>query len=514
MAYPRLPMRKIKEVLRLKHAGLSEREIARSCRLARSTVADYMGRAAEAALSWPLPEALGEAEIEARLFPPAALPIHKTRPMPDFAYIDAELRDYRKVNLTIQLLWHEYRERHAGGYAYAQFCKLYRRWRRKQDYCMRQIHRGGEKIFVDYCDGLPIVDAATGQLKNTQLFLGVWGASNFTYAEATLSQDLPSWIGAHVRAFEYFGCVAKAVVPDCLKSGVTQACRYEPEINPTYADLAAHYGTAVLPARPRHPRDKAKVETGALIAQRWILAVLRKRVFFSLAELNAAIRELLEQLNSRPLRKLKRSRRELFEALDRPAALPLPALPYEYAEWRKARVNVDYHLQIDRHFYSVPFQLIGQALDVRMTVAAIEVFNKGQRVVTHTRSSQPNAYTTVPAHMPPEHAKHLDWSPPRLVAWAAKTGPSTASLFEAIMSTREHPEQGYRSCLGILRLGRSYGSERLEAAAARALRFKLFSFKAVRSILATGLDRQDNSGAPAQPVLPLHDNVRGGQYYH
>lgn len=514
MAYPRLPMRKIKEVLRLKHAGLSDREIARSCQLARSTVADYLARAAEAGLSWPLTDPSDEAGVEKRLFPPAASPIHKSRPLPDFAYIDAELRDWRKVNLTIQLLWHEYRERHLEGFGYAQFCKLYARWRGKQDYCMRQIHRGGEKLFVDYCDGLSIVDAATGELIQTQLFVAVWGASNFTYVEAALSQDLPSWIGAHVRAFDYFGCVAKAVVPDCLKSGVSKACRYEPEINPTYADLAAHYGAAVLPARPRHPRDKAKVEVGALIAQRWILAVLRKRVFFSIAEINAAVRELLERLNARALRKLKQSRRQLFEALDRPAALPLPARPYEYAEWRKVRVNVDYHVQLERHFYSAPFQLIGQTLDARLTAATVEVFHKGQRVAAHARSDKPNLHTTVAAHMPPEHAKHLDWSPPRLVAWAAKTGPSTARLFEAIMSSREHPEQGYRSCLGILRLGRSVGPERLEAAAARALRFKLFSFKAVRSILAARLERQQDADAPAQPALPLHDNVRGGQYYH
>jgi len=512
MAYPRLPMRKIKEVLRLKHAGLSERQIARSCDTSRSTVAVYLARAAQAGLSWPLPAGLTEADVEARLFPPDP-PARAALPLPDFAWIDEELRRHRRLNLTLDLLWHEYLERHPDGYQYAQFCKLYARWRGRQDYCMRQVHKGGEKLFVDYCDGLEVVDPATGELRKTQLFIAVWGASNYTYVEAALSQDLPSWIGAHARAFAFFGCLPKIVVPDCLKSGVSRACRYEPEINPTYADMAQHYGVAVLPARPAHPRDKAKVEAGALIAQRWILAVLRRRTFFSLAELNAAIAELLERLNARPLRKLKRSRRQLFDDFDRPLAGALPAAAYEYAEWRKARVNVDYHVQVEGHCYSAPFQLIGQTLDVRLGAAAVELFLKGQRVAAHARSSKPNAHTTVAAHMPPQHAKHLDWSPPRLIAWAAKTGPATAKLVEAVIAGREHPEQGYRSCLGIMRLGRTYGPQRLEAAATRALKFKLFSFRAVRSILVAGLDRADDA-SPSQPALPLHDNVRGGQYYH
>lgn len=514
MAYPRLPMRKIKEVLRLKHAGLSYRDIARSCDMSRSTVADYLRRAAEAGLSWPVPEEVTDSEVEARLFPADSPITERPLPLPDFGYIDAELRRHRAVNLTLDLLWREYLERHPEGYQYSQFCKLYARWRGKQDYCMRQVHRGGEKLFVDYCDGLSIVDAVTGELKKTQLFVAVWGASNYTYVEAALSQDLPSWIGAHTRAFAYFGCLPKAVVPDCLKSGVSRACRYEPEINPTYADMAAHYGVAVLPARPQKPRDKAKVEAGVLVAQRWILAVLRNRVFFSLANLNAAIRELLERLNMRALRKLRQSRRELFEAFDRPAALLLPARPYEYAQWSKARLNVDYHIEVDRHYYSAPYQLLGQTLDVRLTVSTVEAFLKGRRVAAHPRSDKPFAHTTNPAHMPPEHAKHLEWSPQRLIAWAAKTGPSTAKLFEAIMLHREHPEQAYRSCLGILRLGQGYDQARMEAASARALKFKLFSFRAMRSILAARLDQNAEPEPISQPVLPLHDNVRGGQYYH
>jgi len=326
-------MRKIKEVLRLKYdSNLSEREISRSCQVSRSTVADYLMKAKAAGISWPEALGLTDTQIEERLFPVKRIPSSVKRPEPDYEYIYSQLRTYRKFNLTMVQLWLEYKEKHPDGYQYSQFCDLYRRWRGKLDYVMRQEHRAGEKAFIDYSDGLSILDLATGELILTQLFLAVWGASNYTYAEATLSQTLPDWIGSHRRALEYFSCVPRVLVPDNLKSGVSKACKYEPELNPTYTDMAEHYGCAVLPARPRKPRDKTKVEAGVLIAQRWILAVLRKRTFYSLAELNTAVRECLERLNSRPMRRLKKSRRELFETVDRPNALPLPARPYEYAE--------------------------------------------------------------------------------------------------------------------------------------------------------------------------------------
>jgi len=352
-------MRKIKEVLRLKYdCGISEREIARSCQVSRSTVADYLRKATAAGINWTEASTLTEAELEKRLFPAQPVPSSIPRPSPDYEYIYQQLRAYRKINLTLTQLWLEYKAKHPDGYQYSQFCELYRHWRSKLDYCMRQEHRAGEKVFIDYSDGLSIVDPPTGELILTQLFLSVWGASNYTYAEATLSQTLPDWIGAHRRALEYFRCVPRVLVPDNLKSGVNKACKYEPELNPTYTEMAEHYGCAVLPARPYRPRDKAKVEVGVLIAKRWILAVLRQRTFYSLAELNAAIRECLERLNTRPMRQAKKSRREMFEAIDRPNALPLPTRPYEYAEWYKAKVNIDYHIEVDDHYYSVPFQLI------------------------------------------------------------------------------------------------------------------------------------------------------------
>ena len=516
MANRRLPMRKIKEVLRLKYeCRISEREIARSCQVSRSTVADYLRRASAAGIiNWTEATKLVEADIENRLFPTQPVSRPLPRPLPEYDDIHQQLHRYRNLNLTLSQLWLEYREHHSDGYQYSQFCDLYRRWRGKLDYCMRQEHRAGEKAFIDYADGLSILDAATGELTLTQLFLAVWGASNYTYAEATLSQTLPEWIGAHRRALEYFGCAPRVLVPDNLKSGVNKACKYEPELNQTYADMAEHYGCAVLPARPAKPRDKAKVEVGVLIAKRWILAVLRQRTFYSLAELNAAIRECLERLNTRLLRKAKKSRRELFETLDRPSALPLPACPYEYAEWGKARVNIDYHIEVDGHYYSVPFQLLHDRLDVRLTATTIEAFHKGERVAAHPRSTVRGAPSTLKEHMPSQHRFYAEWNPARFIQWAGKIGESTARVVEKILSTRSYPEQAYRSCMGIIHLERDYERERIEAAAQRALKFNTCSYRSMKTILSTGLDRRRDTGEqPVQMSLLSHQNIRGQEYY-
>ena len=511
----RLSVRKIKEILRSKlDCGISEREIARSCQVSRSTVADYLRRAAAAKLTWSEASAMAEAQLEERLFPTEHVPSSVKRPPPDCEHIYNELRTYRKFNLTLSQLWLEYKEKHPDGYQYTQFCEHYWRWRKKLDYVMRQEHRGGEKLFIDYSDGLSIVDAATGELILTQLFLAVWGASSYTYAEASLSQTLPDWIGAHRRAMEYFECVPRVLVPDNLKSGVSKACKYEPELNPTYSDMAEHYGCAVLPARPRKPRDKAKVENGVLIAQRWILSVLRHRTFFSLVELNAAIRECLERLNTRPLKKLQKSRRELFEAVDRPNALPLPTRPYEYAEWYKAKVQLNYHIEVDHHYYSVPYQLLHEKLGIRLTATTLEAFRKGERVAAHVRSYHKNGYTTLPEHMPPEHRFYAEWNPDRFIRWAGKTGEATARLVEKILATRPYPEQGYKACLGIINLTRDYEPVRVEAAARRALRYKACSYRSMKAILSAGLDRHpDNGEQPRLPGLPPHQNIRGQEYY-
>jgi len=515
MANRRLSVRKIKEVLRLSYRGeLSARQVAQSLNISRSAVKEYQQRANRAGLAWPLPDTLSEQELEQKLFPPPLTVEPPAKPFPDFDYIYQELKTHKKFNLTLDLLWREYKEQYPEGYQYSQFCDLYRRYRGKLDYSMRQDHRGGEKLFVDYGEGLSLIDAETNEPIKTELFVAVWGASNYSYAEATLTQQLPDWIGSHVRAFEYFGCLPKIVVPDCLRSAVSRACPYEPDLNPTYAEMAGHYGICVLPARPRRPKDKAKVETGVLIAKRWILAVLRNRTFYGLAELNGAIRELLERLNDRALRKLKKSRRELFELFDRPGALGLPEKPYQYAEWKLATVNIDYHIEVDQHYYSVPFRLVREKLDVRLTAHTVEAFQKGQRVVCHVRSFIAHRHTTLKEHMPAAHQNYLEWTPSRIVSWAHKTGPATALLVQKIIDSRTHPEQAYRSCLGILRLEKHYSKERLENACLRALKFSALSFKALRNILANGLDRLEQKQDGTQPAVPDHENIRGSGYYH
>ena len=515
MANRRLSVRKIKEVLRLSYRGeLSARQVAHSLNISRSAVKEYQERANKAGLTWPLPDTLSEQELEQKLFPLPLTVETPAKPLPDFDSIYQELKTHKKFNLTLDLLWREYKEQYPEGYQYSQFCDLYRRYRGKLDYSMRQDHRGGEKLFVDYGEGLNLVDAKTGEPITTQFFVAVWGASNYTYAEATLTQQLPDWIGSHVRAFEYFGCLPKIVVPDCLRSAVVRACRYEPDLNPTYAEMAGHYGICVLPARPAHPKDKAKVETGVLIAKRWILAVLRNRAFYGLAELNGAIRELLERLNGRALRKWKKSRRELFELFDQPNALGLPEKPYEYAEWKLATVNIDYHIEVDQHYYSVPYKLLREKLDVRLTAHTVEAFQKGERLVCHVRSFIPHRHSTLKEHMPPAHQNYLEWTPSRIVSWAQKTGPATAELVQRIIESRTHPEQAYRSCLGILRLEKHYSKERLENAAKRALKFAALSFKALRNILANGLDRLEENPDGSKPALPDHENIRGSGYYH
>ena len=335
---------------------------------------------------------------------------------------------------------------------------------------MRQEHRAGEKLFVDYAGRtVAVVDRHTGELRQAQVFVAVLGASNYTFAEATWTQALPHWIASHVRAFEFLGGCSELVIPDNLGSAVSRAHRYEPDTNPTYHDLARHYGVAVLPARVRKHRDKAKAEVGVQIVQRWILAALRHRTFFSLSELNAAIAKLLERLNERAFRKLPGSRRSLFEQLDRPALRPLPTERYVFAQWKKVRVNIDYHVEFERHYYSVPHALVGRQLDARITANTVECLYRGQRVASHVRSEFKGRHTTADEHMPEKHRRMGRWTPERFTRWAEKIGPSTGALITTVLGSRRHPQQAFRSCLGILRLAKSYGDARLEAAARRAL---------------------------------------------
>ena len=515
MPRKRVSMRKTREVLRLYFdLKLGQRQVARSTNISQSTVHDYLERFTAARLNWPLPAEMTEAELEAALFPadPGKDREPTTeRPLPDFAYIHEELQ--RHKHTTRQLLWEEYRAAQPDGYNYSRFCYLYQRWKQERDVVLRQEHRPGEKLFVDWAGAtIPVYDPQTGETHPAPLFVAVLGASNYTYAEASEDQRLTSWIAAHVRAFEYFGGCTRLIVPDNTKTGVAKPCRYEPDLNPTYQEMAAHYGVGVLPTRPRKPRDKAKVEVGVQIAERWIIAALRHRKFFSLAELNLAIRELLEKLNQRPFKKREGSRRSLFLEVEQPALQPLPAERFDLSVWSQATVNIDYHIQFDSSFYSVPYSLARQTVEVRATPTTIEIFRKGQRVASHVRAHKAYTAVTNPEHLPASHRAHLDWPPSRMIEWARTVGPRTAEMVEKILQAFPHPEMGYRSCLGIIRLGQRYPTTRVEAAADRALLTGAVSYKSLDSILRRHLDQQPLNPPTARP-LPSHDNIRGSGYF-
>lgn len=506
-------MRKLKEVLRLDSLGLSQHQIARSCSISQSTVHEYLAAARAAGVRWPLAADWDDAQVERTLFPQRPAPaVWRKHLEPDWAQIHQELQTHRE--LTLQLVWQESRENDPAGYGYSRFCDLYRRWLKKLDLVLRQEHRAGEKMFVDYAGAtLPIHDPEGGDARPAAVFVAVLGASSYTFAEATSGQDLRNWIGSHMRAFEFFGGVTEVVVPDNLKSAVTHPSYYEPDLNPTYRDLGEHYGVAIIPARPYRARDKAKAEVGVQVVQRWIVAALRKRKFFSLEEANQAIGELLARLNQRPFRKRPGSRATLFAQLDRPALAPLPATRFQFGEWETARVNIDYHIEVKRHFYSVPYALVHQQVDVHLTGETVEVLHRGVRVASHIRSDEPAKATTLTEHRPKAHQRYLGRTPSRLMEEAQQVGPATGQLVEAILAARRHPEMGYRSCLGILRLAKAYPVERMEAAAQRCLRARAYNFQSMDSILKNQLDRVPLPGTSSLRPAVEHDNIRGAGYF-
>jgi len=514
MSQERLSMRKVTEVLRLKWGcGLSNRAIARSCRISHSTVNEYLKRAEVAGVKWPLSNEWEEGEVYRLLFPEkeAETVVRDPKPMPDWEEVHRELQ---KRGVTLRLLWVEYREQFPDGYGRSQFCELYRLWAQKLNPPMRMVHKAGEKLYVDYAgDTVPITDPETGEVSKAHIFVGVLGASSYTYAEAQRDQTLPNWIGGHIRAFAFLGGLPQIVVPDNLKQGVQKPCRYEPDLNPTYREMAEHYALAIIPARVRHPRDKSKVEVGVQVVERWILARLRKRIFFSLAELNQAILKLLKELNNRPMEHLQKSRRELFEELDQPALRPLPERPYEYAIWKAARVNIDYHIEFEKHFYSVPYTLIHQEVRIRATEHMLEVFHKSSLlpIAIHPRQRIPGRYTTASAHMPPHHQQAAEWSPERLLRWGEEIGPETRQLVQAILASRRCPEQAFRSCLGILRLSSPCSHPQMETASRMALQGKILNYSGFKEILQHLPPPQPGVEIPA---LPTHDNIRGEAYYH
>ena len=509
MAQRRLSMRKIREVLRLRHVlGKSQREISKSLGIGKTSVQEHIRRAEAAGISWPVPDDMTEEKLERRLYPGMAPERMAGNEIP-FGYIYEE---QRRPHLTMALLWEEYKRDNPSGYQYSWFCEQVRHYLGRMNYSMRQEHKAGEKGFVDFGSGLNIVDPLTGELIPTEIFIFVWGASQKMYGEAVLSEDTRSWIKVHRNALEYFDCCPKGIVPDNLKAGVTKACRYEPVINRIYEEFAEHYGTAILPARSNRPKDKALAELGVKLGKRWVLSRLRNRIFYSLEELNAAIREELKKLNAKKIKKLDKSRDELFLSLDKPNALSLPDKPYEYAEWKKAKVGINYHVSYGKHDYSVPYTLIHREVEIKATEGVVEIYFKGQRICVHRRSSLEHGYTTVKEHMPPSHQKYLEWTPERILEWAGKYGPSVKTLVECIMESRKFPEQAYKSCLGIIRLEKHYTAERLDAACFRALKYRALSYTGVKNILQNKLEAVEERRAARR--IPLnHENIRGPEYF-
>jgi transposase len=503
-------MRTIREVLRLGLSGsLSLRDIGRSLRITHPTVQKYIQAAQEAGLDWRKIAAMDDESLREIICAKPARDMQK--PLPDYSVVHQELK---KAGVTLELLWQEYKEAHPAGYQMTQFRRYYYDFVKKLKVSIRQRYKFGESMFVDYAgQTVPIHDRITKAIIDAQIFVAVLGASNYTYAEATPDQRLASWIGSHVRAFEYFQGVPLKTICDNLKAGVTSACRYEPDINPTYNDMAAHYGTVVLPTRIGKPKDKAKVEAGVLIVERWILAALRHGKFFSLGELNEAIRGLLVKLNQKPFKKLPGCRESVYKEHERPALQSLPEQAYQFAQWKKARVNIDYHIELDGHYYSVPYTLVHETVEVRYTARTVEIFRCGRRITSHARNSLRGRHTTIREHMPKSHQEYLDWTPTRMIEQAKKIGPKTGELVEHILVSRQFPQQGYRSCLGILRLAREYSPARLEAACQRALAIGGHSYKSVHAILKAGLDRQPLQAKPLQPTIH-HDNIRGQGYFN
>ncbi|MEP1215941.1 MULTISPECIES: IS21 family transposase [unclassified Marinobacter] len=513
MAAKRNPMRKIREVLRLRlEAGLSIRQISASTKTSVGAIQKLLTRAQALEITWPLPENLDDGRLAAMLYPGADPTSSSRYQVPDWLTVHQNLK---QKGVTKQLLWEEYTAQYPNRcYSYSQYCDRFRHWQKQQRRSMRQIHKAGEKCFIDYCGPtVPIINPQTGEIRTAQVFVAVLGASNYTYAEATWSQVLQDWLMSHVRTFEFFGGVPEMIIPDNLRSGVNKACRYDPDLNPSYQQLAAHYQVAVLPARPYKPKDKAKAEVGVQIVERWILARLRHHTFFTLADLNQCIRALLDDLNSRPFRALPGNRQEAFKTLDQPALKALPKHPYEYVEIRRCRVNIDYHIEFQRHYYSVPHQYVGEQVDLHAGERLVQIYFRQQLITSHPRSHQ-YGITTEPGHMPTRHQKQQQWTPGRLKSWARDIGPDTLVWVSGRMDEREHPEQAYRVCLGLLNLSKAYPAERLNASCRIANREGLDRLKHIKAILRSNRDKLPEQ-LPLHTELPQHhENIRGPKSFH
>jgi transposase len=509
MPKKRVSMRKIREVLRLTHEHkLSVRQVSKATGVGKTAVGEFVARARVIGITWPIPAEISDVELEARLF--ISPGFHEsTRPVPDWAKVHEELK---RRGVTLMTLWEEYHGTVSNGHGYSRYCQIYREWKRCLSVTMRQTHLAGDKLFVDWAgDKVPIIDRLTGEVHEASIFVAVMGASSYSYCEARWTETLPDWIGAHVNTLHFLGGVMKAVVPDNLKAGITKPSRYEPGINKTYQELSDHYGFVVLPARIKKPKDKAKVENAVRTVSRYLLGKLRNRRFFSLEELNDVARECVTFINSKVMKRLNKSRNELFATIDQPMLKALPAERYNYAEWKRCTVAPDYHVEVELHYYSVSFRLLRESIDARYTDKTVELFHKGMRVASHARSHVPYKHTTLPEHMPSSHRCYAEWNPARMLSIAGNIGPATVALFEAIMKAKAHPEQAFRSCLGIHALLGKYGPGRIEAAAKRGNDIGSTTLGSIKSILEKGLDK-----AYASPDAPPihHANIRGRGYYH
>jgi transposase len=512
----RLDMRIIKEILRLKFDNkLSNRNIAKSLNISKGAVNNYLQQCISENISWPLSEN-DETVLLNLLYNNKE---NVTSFKNNYADINCEyiFKELKKKGVTLLLLWEEYCQNNPlNYYSRSHFCSVYKNWSRKSSVVMRQQHKAGDKLFIDYAgDRVPIIDPNTGESRKAEIFVAVLGASTYTYAEATLTQSLPDWIGSHIRTFEFLGGVPCLLVPDNLRSGITKACRYEPLVNASYAELARHYNTAILPARPVKPRDKAKVENAVLIISRRILAKLRNRQFFSLYELNQEISKLLPLINNEAFQKNpEHCRRSLFEEIDKPALKPLPLLKFEYVEFKNAKVNIDYHIEYKKHYYSVPYVLVGKTMEVKATNNIIEIFYNHKKVAVHIRNNKCGSHTTADEHMPTKHQKHLEWSSDRFLNWAVQIGPETVNLVKNIFQKKQHPEQGYRACLGLLNLAKKFGGNRLEVASGIANKLKSYKRSTVLSILENNADLVNQEDDKKEGNNIIHENIRGSDYFN
>ena len=513
MPTPRVPMSKQRQILQLLHDGhLSSREIAAALHISKSSVGDIARAALKVGLDWETASRLSDDELKARIYRPGTLR-RCALIEPDYKQMYRELK---RADVTLQLLWEEYQVQHgSNAYKYSAFCDRFRNWHKTLKLSMRQIHPAGERAFLDFAGRtVPIIDAHTGEITQAQIYVAVLGASSYTFACATQAQKVEDWVLCTIAALEYFCGAPRLLVPDQPRTVSARPDRYEPTAQKLFAEMCTYYSVGLLPARPAKPRDKPKVEAGVLLVERWILARLRNRTFFSIAELNAAIAPLVADLNSRPFKKLEGCRRSAYEELDKPVLRALPAQRMQIYTFKSPRVNVDYHVEYQGRYYSVPYQLVGQQVQLRATPTTVELMHNNLRVAMHAVNTRKGSFTTLPEHMPDNHREHLQWSPDKLIAWAQKVGRACEMVVRWQLEHRAHPEQAYRSCLGLMRLLRTYGGDRLEAACARAQSIQSPKYKTIDSILKSGLDKLVAPQREVQGELPLHENVRGADYYH